>query len=236
MTTFRSNYEHDLTFFNNRQSEHLIERREEWFADLDGNSRIDEEVWKQRYSYESRIISHIIKDNNFYKILELGSGPGSLCQLLMNEHTLDYTLIDQPGAYEVFKQRKFKGNFLVKDLMNTFDISDMNVDYDFIIANDFLEHIYNPSIIVQNVYKILKDTGMAFISVPNWRMGHTFIYRGLFDYDNFIYFMYSHGFELTTIYNSPLICPYQPKLSSETEMDDRLIQSWNWYFLFQKRK
>lgn len=235
MSLFRTHYEPDLSFFDNRQHEHLIERRNEWFADLNENSRIDEPAWVLRYEYESSIISKIIKDNNLKKVIELGSGPGSLCQLLLNECEIDYTLIDQPGAHEVFKQRNFKGNFLVKDLMNDFDISDLNKEYDLLIANDFLEHIYNPSIVVQNSYKIIKDDGFMFVSVPNWRMGHTFIYRGMFDYDNFVYFMYTHGFILTLLFDSPLRCPNIPKLSSEIGMDDRLIESWNWYFLFKKR-
>jgi hypothetical protein len=67
-------------------------------------------------------------------------------------------------------------------------------------------------------------------------MGHTFVYRGLFDYDNFIYFMYTHGFEISGIWDSPLKCSFSPKETSESEMDDRLITSWNWYMLFNKIK
>jgi hypothetical protein len=75
-----------------------------------------------------------------------------------------------------------------------------------------------------------------FVSVPNWRMGHTFSYRGLFDYDNFVYFMYTHGFVFTGVAGSPLKCPHSPKQSSEETMDDELITSWNWYMLFDKIK
>ena len=71
-------------------------------------------------------------------------------------------------------------------------------------------------------------------------MGHSFIYRGLFDYDNIIYTMKIHGWEPIECYESfhqissesseSLI----PKLSSEDEMPDELLSSWNWYFLCDK--
>lgn len=240
---FRTDKENEVSFFKNEQFNHQFENYDEW---IDENKklnlgeyeyRIDMPSWQYRYDYEANILEKIISDNNFKNIIELGSGPGELGQKIINKHNkeLNYTFIDQLGAEKIFLERKFKGKFLVKNLMNDFDISDLKI-YDFIITNDFLEHIYNPSIILQNCYKILEDNGKIFISVPNWRMGHTFIYRGLFDFDNFMYFSYTHGFEICNIYKSPLTCPYSPKESYESSMDDQLITSWNWYLLFNKRK
>jgi 2-polyprenyl-3-methyl-5-hydroxy-6-metoxy-1,4-benzoquinol methylase len=242
MGIFRTRNEPTVTFYQNKQSDHQFENNNEWVDEqanlgLDSNTecRIDIDSWQHRYEYENRILSPIIQANNFTKIIELGSGPGALGQkIIENTGVEDYTFIDQPGAAAIHKNRKFKGNFKVIDLMNSFDTSELDKDYDFLITNDFLEHIYNPSIVVQNCYKIIKPKGKMFVSVPNWRMGHTFIYRGLFDFDNFAYFMLTHGFDLIKIFDSPIKCQYSPKISSESEMDDRLITSWNWYMLFEK--
>jgi 2-polyprenyl-3-methyl-5-hydroxy-6-metoxy-1,4-benzoquinol methylase len=242
MAIFRTQDESTVTFYKNEQSVHQFENNNEWVNEqlnlgLDPNieCRIDIDSWQARYEYEAGILNPIIQENKFTKIIELGSGPGMLGQKIINATGInDYTFIDQSGAADIHKKRKFKGNFKVINLMNNFDISCLDKDYDFLITNDFLEHIYNPSIIVQNCYKIIKNGGKMFVSVPNWRMGHTFIYRGLFDYDNFIYFMYTHGFEITGIFESPLKCSYSPKETSESQMDDRLITSWNWYMLFNK--
>jgi hypothetical protein len=65
-------------------------------------------------------------------------------------------------------------------------------------------------------------------------MGHDWIYRGLFDYDNFIYFMYTHGWEVTSVYPSVLITADYPKIQTELSMDESLRRSWNWYFTFKK--
>lgn len=241
MSVIRTQGEINVSFFDNKHLGHQFENKNEWINEQSElglgelECRIDIKAWIERYEYESKIITPIIKNHNLKKIIELGSGPGSLGQIIIKDNEVDYTFIDQPGAFEIFKNRNYKGKFLIKDLMNDFDISDIDKDYDFLITNDFLEHIYNPSLVVQKCYKVLRDGGMMFVSVPNWRMGHTFIYRGLFDYDNFLYFMYTHGFEAEGVYNSPLKCPESPKLSSESEMDEILITSWNWYFLFKKR-
>jgi 2-polyprenyl-3-methyl-5-hydroxy-6-metoxy-1,4-benzoquinol methylase len=242
MAIFRTNGEHDVTFFKNEQYKHQFENDNEWVNEktelnlVDIECRIDIPTWQERYEYESNILCKIVNENNFKKIIELGSGPGLLGQKIIDKSIdLDYTFIDQPGAQKIFQDRNYKGNFFVKDLMNSFDTNDLSNDYDFLITNDFLEHIYNPSIVVQECYKLVKNGGKMFVSVPNWRMGHTFIYKGLFDYDNFVYFMYTHGFQISGLYESPLKCNYSPKESSESEMDDKLITSWNWYMLFDKR-
>lgn len=234
MAIFRTTQEHLLTFYKNDQSSHCFEFETEWTGD--DVSRIDDPAWQHRYDYEADLLKGIIEENKFKNIIELGSGPGELSQKIADkcDAELDYTLIDRIGAKQVFEERNYKGTFLVKDMMNDLDTADLRNDYDFLITNDFLEHIYNPSLLVQRCYNIIKDEGKMFVSVPNWRMGHIFAYRGLFDYDNFVYFMYTHGFKLSGTAGSPLKCPESPKTSSEEDMPNELITSWNWYMLFDK--
>lgn len=241
MGIFRTQQEPEVTFYKNEQWINQFGNDNEWVNEQkelglgEVECRIDIPSWQSRYEYEANVLSGIISDSKLNKILEIGSGPGELGQKIISKvEYLDYSFIDQPGAKDIFDNRKYKGKFFVKDLMNGFDVEGLDPQYDFIITNDFLEHIYNPSIVVQECYKLIKDGGKIFVSVPNWRMGHTFIYRGLFDYDNFMYFMFTHGFKPSGIYESPLKCPYSPKETSESEMDDKLITSWNWYMLFDK--
>lgn len=207
----------------------------EW-TDQVGESRIDEQSWIDRYRYEAALIVDVIKNNSYKKILELGSGPGMLAQYILELiPDLEYSFIDKNASKVIFEKRGFKGNkFYTKDLMHSFDVSDLENDYDLIIANDFLEHIANPSHVLYQTRSITKSNATFFISVPNWRMNHEFIYRGLFDYDNFIYFCSTHGWEPETVAGSPLQCKYYPKESSEQTMPDELIQSWNWYFITKK--
>ena len=114
--------------------------------------------------------------------------------------------------------------------MDGIDVTPLTDKYDVIIANDFLEHISNPGNLARNLHAHTPEHTLFSISVPNWRMGHDFIYRGLFDYDNFIYFCKIHGWEPESIAGSPLKCPPFPKQSSEDTMPNEILDSWNWYF------
>ena len=65
-------------------------------------------------------------------------------------------------------------------------------------------------------------------------MGHEWIYRGVFDWDNFIYFMWQHGFEFIGCQESNLKCSEQPRTCNESSMPEEMITSWNWYMLFKR--
>jgi SAM-dependent methyltransferase len=200
--------------------------------------RLEEQAWKDRYEHEANILSSIINQVGISKILELGPGPGALAQEICKKvnNELEYHLVDKPIAKQVFEQKQYKGKFFIKDMSEGLDVEDLDNDYHMVMANDFLEHVFNPSHIVRQSYNILIDGGLFFVSVPNWRMGHNWIYRGLFDYDNWRLFMEYHNFEFLGEYKSNLVCPYHPKLDSETLLPDEMIQSWNWYMVFKKVK
>ena len=192
--------------------------------------------WENRYQYESELICQIIKENNVRTILELGCGPGRLSNIIQTSisYSLTYHLIDKPYAKQYFDEHKYKGMFFVQDISTQLDISKLLPKYDLIICNDTLEHLYAPANIIRQCYHLMNDTSTFFISIPNWRMAHQFIYRGLWDYDNFLYFMYIHKFNPINVFPSPLQTPYYPKLDSEETLPDELIQSWNFYFQLKK--
>ena len=213
----------------------LTTQPDEWKVE-ESIERIDEQSWESRYVHEAKLIQKHIDKHNIKKVLELGSGPGVLGDKISRQNTdLLWTNVDKQAALDIHKERKFKGRFLVKDLMNEFDLSDLDNDYDLIVANDFLEHIANPSDVLYQAHKITTENAKMFISVPNWRMGHVFIYRGLFDYDNWLYTMRIHGWDVTTVSPANIQCQHLPKLDSESAMPDELIQSWNWFFCATRR-
>jgi len=233
MALYRTQYESNFKMYGNRRETNVLIPNE--WDENNGQERIDDPSWVQRYEFEAKLIINVCKENNYTKILELGSGPGVLGQFILKDNpNINYSFVDKLTAKQVFESRNYEGTFHTKDLMNNFDITNLDNDYDLIIANDFLEHIANPSDVLYKCRSLTKENSCFFISVPNWRMGHDFIYRGLFDFDNFIYFCVSHGWEPESVAPSPLNCPYYPKESSEQTMPDELIQSWNWYFINKK--
>jgi 2-polyprenyl-3-methyl-5-hydroxy-6-metoxy-1,4-benzoquinol methylase len=199
--------------------------------------RLQEKAWEMRYDYERLLITQVIETNpNIKNILEIGSGPGVLSQKILQNHpNLNYHLIDKPFAKKYFEEHNFKGTFFVKDLSNSFETSGLLDKYDLVIANDFIEHVFNPHIIVETIYNLTTSDSIFFISNPNWRMAHQYVYRGLFDFDNFIYFLYIHGFQLLGYYGSDLKTPYYPKLTSETLLDENHLTDWNHYMIFKHK-
>ena len=205
----------------------------EWKND----NRIHEQGWEERYEYESLLIDNLIKENpNIKNVLEIGSGPGVLSQKVQKlQPNLTYHLIDKPFAKQYFEEQKFKGTFFTKDFSNSFDTKGLLDQYDLVITNDFLEHVLNPSIIVQTIFKLTNKDSIYFISNPNWRMAHQWVYRGLFDFDNFVYFLYTHKFALQGIYGSNLKTAEYPRLDSESMLPDQHLTDWNHYMIFKHR-
>ena len=206
----------------------------EWSSE-DSYKRIFNESWELRYQHEAEILSLIINNNECKKIIELGPGPGLLCKKITTLcPELEYHLIDIKAAKIANEKENLGGIFHVQDLTNNLDNTNLPKDIDLFIANDFLEHIQNPANIVLQAKSCLKKDGLAFISVPNWRMGHAWIYRGLFDWDNFIHFMWQHGFAFEGCVESPIKCNNSPQISSESTMPENMLNSWNWYMLFRR--
>jgi len=205
----------------------------EWKGDI----RLTQPGWQNRYEYEAKLVANVVENSPIKTILEIGSGPGVLSQLIQKElsYEVDYHLVDKTYAKQYFEEHNFKGKFLVKDISLDLDTSDLLPTYDLIICNDTLEHLHAPNNTLRKIHSLLSETSIFFVSVPNWRMAHQFIYRGLWDYDNFIYFLYIHGIDVTAVYPSILQTPYYPKMDSERAMPDELIQSWNFYFICKKR-
>lgn len=200
-------------------------------------SRLEEHGWSSRYDYEATLIQNVAEELNPKTILEIGSGPGVLSQKVQAvlPSPVEYHLVDKPFAKKYFDDHKFKGTFFVKDISMDMDTEGLLPSYDLIIINDTLEHLIAPSNMVKRIHSLMTKDSTLFVSVPNWRMAHQFLYRGLWDYDNFIYFMYIHGFEMVSVYPSCLQTPDYPKTDTEETMPEELRRSWNWYFVMKKK-
>jgi len=199
--------------------------------------RIDEDSWIARYKYEADLVSKYIEKYDCNTILEIGSGPGTLCKFVYDKSSreLTYHMLDKKYAKKHHKERGYPGKLFINDLNDGINTEPLLKDgYDLIICNDVLEHLSNPTKIVQQMYHLNSGKGKMFISIPNWRMAHQMTYRGMWDYDNFLYFMAIHGYEGLSVEGSILQTPYYKKLDSEELLDDSLLRSWNWYFTFNK--
>ena len=228
MSIFRITHNNFETSFNGLKPDTLDVG--EWEV---GDVRAEEPSWIARYQYEASVIGNIISEKKHNTVLEIGAGCGKLNSYILPSvaHEIDYHLIDRAAAKVMFEKNGGKGSFFVKDLSLDLDLTDLHQKYDMVICNDVLEHLLAPANILRRVHSLMTPSSTFFVSIPNWRMAHQFIYRGLWDYDNLLYFMHIHSFKVDDIYPSPLQTPYYPKLDSEQTMPDELLQSWNFYLV-----
>jgi 2-polyprenyl-3-methyl-5-hydroxy-6-metoxy-1,4-benzoquinol methylase len=99
------------------------------------------------------------------KILDIGCGNGNISLALgslgysVTGVDIDSTSIENARKINNFKNVQFK----VLDA-NAFDVKD---EFDAIVCSEVLEHLENPSELVQSIFSILKKDGILVATVPN---------------------------------------------------------------------
>jgi 2-polyprenyl-3-methyl-5-hydroxy-6-metoxy-1,4-benzoquinol methylase len=108
-------------------------------------------------------IKNLKKDD--IKILDIGCGNGNISLALgslgynVTGVDIDRTSIENARKINTFKNVQFN----VLDA-NAFDVKD---EFDAIVCSEVLEHLENPSELVQSIFSILKKDGILVATVPN---------------------------------------------------------------------
>jgi 2-polyprenyl-3-methyl-5-hydroxy-6-metoxy-1,4-benzoquinol methylase len=117
------------------------------------------------------------------RVLEIGAGPGSVTRHLSGTLECDVTALEiDPSAIE--KLRPFARSVFPMDL-NDASWSDVVRDreglFDYVIAADVLEHVYDPWAVLGGMKSLLNDTGSIILSLPH--VGHAAVLGNLVDED-----------------------------------------------------
>lgn len=99
------------------------------------------------------------------KILDIGCKHAFLCDFL-EEHGLDcdyYGLDISEKVVEALQHKK--GSFQVCDVMKGLPFEDHQFDYIFCL--EVLEHVENPTFLLNQFHRVLKGDGTILLSVPN---------------------------------------------------------------------
>lgn len=71
-------------------------------------------------------------------------------------------------------------NFNFDDDMENHDLHKLNIpkhNYDFVMFNQFLEHLYNPLMCIENVYSYLEKGAYIYLNVPTLNLIHGYPYN-----------------------------------------------------------
>lgn len=117
------------------------------------------------------------------KVLEIGAGPGSITRHLSGTLECDVVALEiDPSAIE--KLKPFARSVYPMDL-NDDSWSDIVREkdwvFDYVIAADVLEHVYDPWSVLSGMKSLLNDTGSVILSLPH--VGHAAIAGCLVDED-----------------------------------------------------
>lgn len=128
-----------------------------------------EKEWRNYYqkgfkfdikNYHKKVLELIPKSG---RILELGVGDGTFLHSLQNK---GYKCLGVDLILENIKNAEEKGLKIVKHDLNK-KLPFEKETFDILIALEVLEHINNYQLLIKEIYRILKNRGVAFISVPN---------------------------------------------------------------------
>ena len=98
--------------------------------------------------------------------LELGCSDGYMTQMLASK--LDYLdVVD--GSSNFLGEAKKRGLANVNYSLSLFEEYTSDVQYDYVFASFILEHVLEPSLVLNMVKRVLKPGGMLFVTVPNAR-------------------------------------------------------------------
>lgn len=131
---------------------------------------------KPKHKYDYKVKPNTAADKVVHmvgaakRVLELGSGPGSITRLLKANECRVTALELDAKAIEIVSE--------YCDVVMQCDLNDPawpkklsgSEQFDVIVAGDVLEHLYDPWLVLTSVKPLLSDTGYVVISLPH--IGH----------------------------------------------------------------
>ena len=128
----------------------------------------------------ARVIRMVRKGS---KVLEIGAGPGSITRHLSGTLGCEVVALEiDPTAIE--KLRPFAKDVYSMDLNDrawSDVVKSKDGTFDYVIAADVLEHVYDPWAVLGGMKDLLNDTGSVILSLPH--VGHAAVAGCLVDED-----------------------------------------------------
>ena len=107
------------------------------------------------------VVEHLISGD----ILEVGCGEGRGVELIMH-HANRYTAIDKiEEVIQRLREKHPQGNFLSGNIPPFHGL--VNNAYDFVLSFQVIEHIRDDVAFLQEIHRVLKPGGKAYLTTPN---------------------------------------------------------------------
>lgn len=161
-----------LVYISPRPKKHEIGRfyLEKYFSPTAySGTELEQMLWYfllKLFSRSSRIaflyIISLLKNKSSSKVLDVGCGYGELLKLLKEDGWKSYGVDTSSTAAK--KAREMGLDVFTGELI---DAGFLDKYFDVVILHHSLEHMHDPTEVLREVHRILKDNGVLIISVPN---------------------------------------------------------------------
>lgn len=140
-------------------------------------------IFEPRKKAMVQILKKHAKNRTRYTVLDIGCATGQFLSVLRSEKKIEFKLhgIEASEKLSAFASKEIPEATIYS---NSFENSEFDVaSYDIITLWEVLEHAFDPFRFLNEVNRILTDSGFLFVSVPNlegfdikilWDMGHAF--------------------------------------------------------------
>jgi len=117
------------------------------------------------------------------RVLEIGAGPGSITRHLVDKLGCSVVALEvDPSAIEILEQYVSKVHASdLNDPAWADKIRKEDGEFDYVIAADVLEHVYDPWMVLDGMQSLLKEGGGIVLSLPH--VGHASVTACLMDED-----------------------------------------------------
>ena len=115
-------------------------------------------------------VIRFVKPNS--KVLEIGAGSGAIAKHIVETNSCKVVAVENnPNSVE--KLKKICDSVHALDLNNAEwpKVLSKTGKFDYVIAADVLEHVYNPWAVLKNMKSMLNETGSIILSLPH--AGHS---------------------------------------------------------------
>jgi SAM-dependent methyltransferase len=120
---------------------------------------------------------------------------GGIIEVLQNHNEVSGVDVSETGIRKCLKK-----GIPAKLLDVSFEkLPFSNDEFDVVISLETFEHLSNPQHAIDEVRRVLKAEGVFLCSIPNPLIGHTYLYPGLFTYQQFQVFLKQNGFEIRQV-------------------------------------
>jgi len=161
--------------------------------------KVTKNVFRYKWIYEN-----FLKGVRGQKILEIGIGVGGVIQFLKKDNEVIGSEISQ-SAININKELGIKT--IKIDLDNgRFPFKDKS--FDVIIFIGTIEHLNNPQNAINEIKRLIKETGRIIISIPNPLTGHYQIYPSLYTYKNFKEYLRINNYKIIKFKNYGIRPPF----------------------------